>query len=262
MTHASRTRADLPKLSSRLILGTRTDSTTYSDATTRVLAWASIPESRYVCVSNVHVTMESYDSAEFRTIVNGADLVTPDGMPLVWALRMFGAGKATRVYGPTLTVHLLERATAEGVPVGFYGATPEVLERMSDRCRRRFPELRVVYAHAPPFRQLTAAEDATVVREINDSGARILFVGLGCPKQERWMAGHKGAVNAVMLGVGAAFDFLAGVKPQAPAWMQHVGLEWLFRLATEPRRLWRRYAYHNPRFVALLAGQYLKSLMI
>jgi N-acetylglucosaminyldiphosphoundecaprenol N-acetyl-beta-D-mannosaminyltransferase len=136
-----------------------------------------------------------------------------------------------------------------------------VLTRVLDVCRRRFVGVLVAYAHAPPFRQLTAEEDAAVVREINGSGARILFVGLGCPKQERWMASHKGRVNAVMLGVGAAFDFLAGVKPQAPAWMQRAGLEWLFRLATEPRRLWRRYAYHNPRFVALLAGQYFKSLI-
>ncbi len=250
-----------PALNSRLILGTRTDATSYSDAATRVLAWANTPESRYVCASNVHVTMEAYDSAEYRAIVNGADLVTPDGMPLVWALWLFGVAEATRVYGPTLTVHVLERAATAGVPVGFYGATLEVLTRMLDACRRRFAGLRVAYAHSPPFRELTAEEDAEVVREINRSGARILFVGLGCPKQERWMGSHKGRVKAVMLGVGVAFDFLAGVKPQAPVWLQRAGLEWLFRLATEPRRLWRRYAYHNPRFVALLAGQYVKSLI-
>ena len=252
---------ELPALTSRFILGTRTDSTSYSDATTRVLGWSSNPESRYVCVSNVHVTMESYDSAEYRAIVNGADLVTPDGMPLVWALRLLGVAEATRVYGPTLTVHVLGQAETAGVAVGFYGSSPEVLTGLLRTCERQFPRLRVAFAHAPVFRPLTEAEDAAAVREINDSGARILFVGLGCPKQERWMASHKGRVNAVMLGVGAAFDFLAGLKPQAPAWMQRVGLEWLFRLATEPRRLWRRYAYHNPRFVALLAGQYLKSLI-
>lgn len=252
---------NLPPLNSRLILGTRTDSTNYADAATRVLAWARMPESRYVCVSNVHVTMEAYDSAEFRAVVNGADLVTPDGMPLVWALRLLGVAEATRVYGPTLTVHVLERAATAEIPVGFYGSSPEVLARMLDACRRRFAGLRVAYAHAPPFRQLTAEEDAAVVREISSSGARILFVGLGCPKQERWMASHRGSVRAAMLGVGAAFDFLAGTKPQAPAWMQRAGLEWLFRLGTEPRRLWRRYVYHNPRFVALLAGQYLRSLI-
>jgi N-acetylglucosaminyldiphosphoundecaprenol N-acetyl-beta-D-mannosaminyltransferase len=248
-------------LNSRLILGARTDATSYSDAAARVLTWAARSESRYVCVSNVHVTMESYDSADYRAIVNAADLVTPDGMPLVWALRLFGVAEATRVYGPTLMVNVLERAAARGVAVGFYGATPEVLARLVDACQRRFPGLDVAYTYAPPFRVLAPEEDARVVGEINNSNARILFVGLGCPKQERWMASHKGSVNAVMLGVGAAFDFLAGAKRQAPRWMQNLGLEWLFRLATEPRRLWRRYAYHNPRFVALLARQYVQGLL-
>src|SRR5689334_10390850 len=154
--------ASLPALNSRVILGTRTDATSYPDAATRVLAWASTAESRYVCVSNVHVTMEAYDSAEFRAVVNAADLVTSDGMPLVWALRLFGVSEATRVYGPTLTVHLLERAAATGVAVGFYGTTPEVLASLLSRCRQRFPGLHVAYAHAPPFRQLTAEEDAAV----------------------------------------------------------------------------------------------------
>jgi N-acetylglucosaminyldiphosphoundecaprenol N-acetyl-beta-D-mannosaminyltransferase len=252
---------DCPALNSRFILGTRTDSTSYSDAAAQVLAWAAAPESRYVCASNVHVTMESHDSADFRRIMNEADLVVPDGRPLVWALRLFGVRAATQVRGSTLTVHVLERAAAELVAIGFYGGTSEVLARLLEACRARFPGLRVAYAHAPPFRQLTAEEDAAVVRAINGSGARILFVGLGCPKQERWMASQKGHVHAVMLGVGAALDFLAGVKPEAPVWMQHAGIEWLFRLATEPRRLWRRYAYHNPRFVAFLAGQYLKSFI-
>jgi N-acetylglucosaminyldiphosphoundecaprenol N-acetyl-beta-D-mannosaminyltransferase len=252
---------DFTALNSRFILGTRTDSTSYSDAAAQILAWAATPASRYVCASNVHATMESHDSADFRRIMNQADLVVPDGRPLVWALRLFGVRAATQVRGPTLTVHVLERAAAEGVGVGFYGGSPEMLRRLLEACGRRFPGLRVAYAYTPPFRQLSTDEDAAIVREMNSSGARILFVGLGCPKQERWMATHKGRVNAVMLGVGAALDFLAGVKPEAPVWMQHAGVEWLFRLATEPRRLWRRYAYHNPRFVALLAGQYLKSFI-
>lgn len=251
----------LPAVNSRVILGTRTDSTSYADAADHVLAWAETPQSRYVCLANVHLAMESHDSAEYRAIVNGADLVAPDGRPLVWALRLFGVGGATQVRGTALTVHVLERAAAETVPIGFYGGSPEVLAWLLEACRRRFPRLRVAYAHAPPFRQLTAEEDAAVVREINSSGTRVLFVGLGCPKQERWMASHKERVHAVMLGVGAALDFLAGVKPEAPVWMQHAGLEWVFRLATEPRRLWWRYAHHNPRFVALLAGQYLRFLL-
>lgn len=250
----------MESLNSRHILGMRTDSTSYTDATTRVIAWAAARESRYVCVANVHVAMESHDSNEFLGIVNGADLVTPDGMPLVWALRLFGVPDATRVRGPTLTLGMIERAAAADVPIGFYGATSVVLTHLLQACRRRFPGLRVVYAHAPPFRRLTTEEDAAIIRDINASGAGILFVGLGCPKQERWMASHKGSVHAVMLGVGAAFDFLAGTKSEAPEWMQRVGLEWLFRLAAEPRRLWWRYAYHNPRFIVLLAGQYLKSV--
>jgi N-acetylglucosaminyldiphosphoundecaprenol N-acetyl-beta-D-mannosaminyltransferase len=181
-------------------------------------------------------------------------------MPLVWALRLLGISDATRVRGPTLTERLIEHAAASGVAIGFYGAAPEVLRLLLKECWRRFPGIRVAYAYAPPFRVLTSDEDATVIREINESGAGILFVGLGCPKQERWMAAHKGSVNAVMLGVGAAFDFMAGVKPEAPEWMQRSGLEWLHRLATEPRRLWRRYAYHNPRFVVLLATQYLSTI--
>lgn len=252
----------LPALDSRFILGMRTDPTSYPDAATRVLSWAGAAESRYVCVSNVHVTMESHDSADYRAILNAADLVTPDGMPLVWALRLFGARGATQVRGPTLIVHLLERAAAAHMAVGFYGGSPEVLRLVLDVCRKRFAGLSVAYAYAPPFRPLTGSEDAAVVRDLNESGARILFVGLGCPKQERWMASHRGAVNAVMLGVGAAFDFLAGVKPEAPKWMQRAGLEWCFRLASEPQRLWRRYAYHNPRFVVLLAGQYLTSVTL
>ena len=249
-------------LASRLVVGTRVDATTYSDAVSRALAWAAQRESRYVCVANVHVAMESHDSAEYRAVINAADLSTPDGMPLVWALRVLGVPEATRVYGPTLTRKLLARAAAERVPVGLYGGTPEVLARMCKSCRDHFAGLQIAYSYAPPFRQLTPAEDEAIVLAINNSGARILFVGLGCPKQERWMASHKGRVKAVMLGVGAAIDFLAGAKPQAPAWMQSAGLEWLFRLGTEPRRLWRRYLYHNPRFLALFAGQYLKSRIV
>jgi N-acetylglucosaminyldiphosphoundecaprenol N-acetyl-beta-D-mannosaminyltransferase len=148
-------------------------------------------------------------------------------------------------------------AEREGIPVGFYGGAPAAMDRLFAVLRRRFPDLPVVYFYSPPFRPLSAAEDAVVVRQIRACGARILFVGLSTPKQERWMAAHRGRVPAVMLGVGAAFDFLAGVKPQAPLWMRSSGLEWVFRFATEPRRLWRRYLKHNPRFAALFALQLL-----
>jgi N-acetylglucosaminyldiphosphoundecaprenol N-acetyl-beta-D-mannosaminyltransferase len=203
------------------------------------------------------MVMEAYDDPGFRRVVNAADLVTPDGMPLVWGLRLLGMHGQDRVYGPELTLRVLAATEAAGVPVGFYGSAPEVLTRLLERVRRVYPRLEIAYAESPPFRSLSPKEDAEVVRKVNESGTRVLFVGLGCPKQERWMAAHRGRVRAVMLGVGAAFDFLAGTKPQAPRWMQNMGLEWLFRLLTEPRRLWRRYLIHNPRFALLFGLQLL-----
>jgi N-acetylglucosaminyldiphosphoundecaprenol N-acetyl-beta-D-mannosaminyltransferase len=235
----------------------RVDATSYDDATRRVLEWARSGESRYVCLATVNNVMEAVDSAEYRRVMNSADLVTPDGMPLVWGLRLQGAPSAGRVYGPDLTPAVLAAAECERIPVGFYGGTPEVLGKLLAAVRRRFPALDVAYAWPPPFRPLTPAEDERVTREINASGARIVFVGISSPKQDRWMAAHRGRIGAVMLGVGAAFDFLAGAKPQAPRWMQSSGLEWLFRLATEPRRLWRRYLKQNPRFLACFSLQLL-----
>ncbi|MCS6952659.1 MAG: WecB/TagA/CpsF family glycosyltransferase [Bryobacterales bacterium] len=237
------------------ILGMRVDATDYVRATRQIVAWARRGESRYVCCASVNNVMEAYDSAEFRRVMNGADLVTSDGMPLVWGLRRLGLPEATRVYGPRLTEHVLAAAAAEGLPVGFYGCTAEVLAQLRAAVQRRWPQLAIRYAFAPPFRPLRPEEDATVTAAIRTSGVRILFVGLSTPKQEYWMAAHRGRIPAVMLGVGAAFDFLAGTKPQAPAWMQGAGLEWLFRLATEPRRLWRRYLKHNPRFLVFFSFQ-------
>jgi N-acetylglucosaminyldiphosphoundecaprenol N-acetyl-beta-D-mannosaminyltransferase len=236
----------------------RVDRTSYQDAAERVLEWARDRQSRYVSAASVNNVMEAHDSSDFGRIMDQADLVTPDGMPLVWGLRLLGARGARRVYGPQLTERVLGAAEREGIPVGLYGGTPAVLGRLLSVLRRRWPRLKVPYAFAPPFRPLTGSEDAAVVGAIRDSGARILLIGLSTPKQERWMAAHRGSIPAVMLGVGAAFDFLAGVKPQAPAWMQNSGLEWLFRLATEPRRLFWRYLKHNPRFAALFAWQLLR----
>jgi N-acetylglucosaminyldiphosphoundecaprenol N-acetyl-beta-D-mannosaminyltransferase len=233
------------------IIGTRISITNYDLAVQHVLVWALESESRYVCIANVHMLMEAHDSLDYKVVVNSADLVTPDGMPLVWMLRLKGYSNQQRVYGPTLMLHVLEAAARDNVPVGFYGGSPEVLRSLLERMNDRFPSLKVAYSFSPSFQEISAEDDAEIVTHINASSARILFVGLGCPKQERWMAEHRGKVNAVMLGVGAAFDFHAGIKPQAPHWMQKIGLEWLYRFVTEPRRLWRRYLYHNPRFVFL-----------
>lgn len=233
------------------IIGVRIDAASYSDATKFVLNSAKMHESRYICIANVHMLMEAYDSEEYKKIINSADLVTPDGMPLVWMMRLKGHPNQQRVYGPTLMLHVLETATRENIPVGFYGSTPKVLQSLVERMQYKFPNLKVTYSVSPPFSEINQENDLETIKQINASSVRILFVGLGCPKQEIWMAEHHGKVNAVMLGVGAAFDFHAGVKPQAPLWMQKNGLEWFYRLITEPRRLWRRYFYHNPRFAFL-----------
>lgn len=231
------------------IIGIHLNPTIYSLATKMILNWSFQRESRIVFAANVHMIMEAHDSSSFKAIVNSADMVTPDGMPLVWMMRLKGQKGQQRVYGPTLMLHVLEAAAREAVPVGFYGSSPEVLQMLVGRMQAKFPTLKVAYSFSPPFHDLNAEEDLEIARNINASGTRVLFVGLGCPKQEKWMAAHRGKINAVMLGVGAGFDFHAGVKSQAPTWVQAAGLEWLYRLVAEPRRLWRRYLYHNPRFV-------------
>lgn len=239
---------------SRRILGMRVDATRYAGAAGAILDMARAGGGS-VCVASVHMVMEAFDDPAFRRLVNASELVTPDGVPLVWALRLLGVRDARRVYGPALLPEVCARAEAQGVPVGFYGGHRGVLDVLLATLRARFPRLEVPFGFSPPFRPLTPDEDARVVDAIAASGARVLFVGLGCPRQERWMAAHRERLSCAMVGVGAAFDFLAGAKPQAPAWMQDAGLEWLFRLASEPRRLWRRYLIHNPRFVFHFARQ-------
>ncbi len=239
-------------LERRRILGIGVDATSYEEATERVMEWARAGESRMVCLGVVASVMEARESARYREALESADIVTADGMPLVWMLRGLGARPASRVYGPDLTITVLWAAQAAGIAVGFYGSSEEVLARLIAKVQWRFPRLEVTFAEAPPY---PVGDDRDAVGRMAASGARILFVGLGGAKQDLWMAEHHGKVPAVMLGVGAAFDFLAGTKRQAPRWMQRSGLEWAFRLATEPRRLWRRYLRHNPRFAWLAVRQ-------
>lgn len=240
------------------VLGQHLDAVNYQQAVESVLCWARAGESRYVCVTNVHVVMEGWDRPAYRAVVNAADLITPDGVPLVWCLRALGLKSATRVYGPDLTWQVCERAEQEGLSIALYGGTDESLAAFVAALQLRYPRLQVACAIAPPFRPLQDAEDQAYTEAILQSGADILFVGIGCPKQECWMQAHVERLPLPMLGVGAAFDFHSGRVRQAPAWMQRLALEWLFRLMMEPRRLWRRYAWHNPRFILLFALQYLK----
>jgi N-acetylglucosaminyldiphosphoundecaprenol N-acetyl-beta-D-mannosaminyltransferase len=233
----------------------RVDEMSYRRVIDTVLRWASGAESRYVCISTVHMVMEAFDSSAFRAIVNGADIVAADGMPVIWASRRLGLDRQDRVFAPDLTDLLCAAAAGHGTAVGFYGSSPQVLADLVAALQRRHPQLRVAFQLSPPFRPLTPAEDEEIVRQINESGVRIIFVGLGCPKQERWMSEHRGRVAATMLGVGWAFDVLAGHSRTAPRWVQRSALEWLYRLILNPRKLWRRHLKNNPRFIALLALQ-------
>ena len=212
----------------------------------------------YVCVSTVHMAMESYDDPEFAAKVNAADVIVTDGMPVVWMQRLQGKKNATRLRGNDLTLLLCEYAEANGLKVGFYGGKQVVIEAILERARRDFPNLHIAYAYSPPFRSLAAEEDVSVTAAIKSAAPDILFVGLGCPKQENWMAAHTNELKSVMLGVGAAFDFFAGNVKESPAWLGRLGLEWMFRLAQEPGRLWRRYLLLNPRFIMLAIRQLLQ----
>ena len=239
------------------ILGLRVEASSYKTVTDRALTWARARDSRTLLFATVHMVMEAFDHPGFQAAVNGADIVNPDGMPLVWALRALGERHASRVYGPDASVAMLAAAEEAAIPVGFYGGTPETLSKLISNTELKHPRLEIAFQMSPPFRALSAEEDRAIEEQINASGARILFIGLGCPRQELWANAHRGRIKAVMFVVGAAFDFLAGTKPQAPRWMMRSGLEWLYRLVCEPRRLWARYLKQNPRFVVFFLQQWI-----
>lgn len=240
------------------VLGVRVDRLNLGSATAAIADAVASRRCGYVCVTGVHGVMESRRDPRCREIHNGATLVTPDGMPLVWLLKLAGYSDADRVYGPDLMLAAFADGLARGHRHFLYGATERTLDRLQANLRRRFPGARIVGSHAPPFRPPTPEESAAVAEAINASGADIVWVGLSTPKQEFWMAANRPRLDAPLLvGVGAAFDFHAGLKPQAPRILQRSGLEWAFRLGCEPRRLWRRYLTNNPRFVAALAAQFV-----
>jgi N-acetylglucosaminyldiphosphoundecaprenol N-acetyl-beta-D-mannosaminyltransferase len=212
--------------------------------------WIEARTPNYVCVTGVHGIMESQNNPRLRQIHNQAGLVTPDGMPLVWLSKFGGQRHVDRVYGPDLMLAFCQHAVARGYRHFLYGSSEEVLAQLEYNLRQRIPDIHLVGSYSPPFRALTAEEDQAIVEQINAAAPDVVWVGLSTPKQEQWMAAHVGRLSApVLVGVGAAFDFHAGTKQQAPYWMQRSGLEWFFRLVTEPRRLWRRYLYNNPRFI-------------
>ena len=235
------------------VLGVHVSAVSMAEAVTEIERWVTEDQRRYVCVTGVHGVMESRRDPTLQRIHNDSGLTTPDGMPLVWCARAAGFGGVERVYGPDLMLEVCRAGVQAGWRHYFYGGAPGVAEQLADRLSRRFEGLAVAGTWCPPYRELRDDEVDEVVARVNASGADIVWVGLSTPKQERWMAAFRERLAApVLLGVGAAFDFHAGRVRQAPALLQRAGLEWAFRLAVEPGRLWRRYLRNNPAFVAAI----------
>jgi N-acetylglucosaminyldiphosphoundecaprenol N-acetyl-beta-D-mannosaminyltransferase len=240
------------------VLGVKVSAINMQRAVAIIDGWIQSREQHYVTITGVHGIMESQRDPSIRDIHNRAGLVTPDGMPLVWISHRRGRRDVERVYGPDLLLELCSISDWRGYRHYFYGGAPGVAEQLADRLRARYPALQVVGTYCPPFRPMSEDEDSALVTRMNEADPDIIWVGLSTPKQERWMHAHIGRLSApVLIGVGAAFDFHAGLKAQAPKWMQRNGLEWLFRLKSEPRRLWKRYLRNNPSFVALILLQEL-----
>jgi N-acetylglucosaminyldiphosphoundecaprenol N-acetyl-beta-D-mannosaminyltransferase len=247
---------------SRPVLGIPLALTDYERTLDWIDATAEQGGRGYVCVAAVHTVMAAAEDPELRAAVLGASFTVPDGQPLVWALNGLGARVPGRVYGPELMDRACARAAGTGRRMFLYGGrNPGALAELARQLRLRHPGLQIVGGHCPPFRPLADAEEDALAAEINRTRAEVVWVGIGVPKQEKWMARMRDRLDApVLVGVGAAFDFHAGLVPQAPAALQRLGLEWAYRLAHEPRRLWRRYLRYNPRFVLGFARQYVSHL--
>lgn len=250
-------------LSTEPLLSVNVHCTNYAQAVEQVSEWIehAVDSTRYIVQSNVNSIVVAQENPYYATVIRGADLSVPDGMPLVWLLRLKGHQIKDRVYGPDLMLLLCEEAAKKGWRCFLYGGAPGVPEQLKEVLEKRFPGLNIVGTYSPPFRELTADEDREICRMINDTKPDILWVGLGSPKQDIWMYEHREKLDvSVMHGVGAAFDFLTGRVKQAPRWMMNAGLEWLFRLFQEPRRLWRRYTLTNAKFIYyLLRSIFVKS---
>jgi N-acetylglucosaminyldiphosphoundecaprenol N-acetyl-beta-D-mannosaminyltransferase len=242
------------------VLGVNVDAVQIPDAISRIENWIAAGErGRYVTLTNVHAVMEAHHDASFQQVLNQAAMVCPDGMPLVWLGRLRGLGLQRRVYGPDLFWDFCRATQSRHYKHYFYGGAPGVADRLAQQLQQTFPGVRIAGCYSPPFRSLSDAEKSAVVKMINQAAPDLLWVGLGCPKQEFWMHEYAGLLNVpVMLGVGQAFDIYAGNLRQAPGWMREHGLEWLFRLCLEPRRLWKRYLVYNTGFLFAIALQFCR----
>lgn len=240
------------------ILGVGVSAVNLPEAVERIACWVERRQREYVVVCPVYTLMQGFERPDLNAIFAQAGLVTPDGMPLVFLSRRMGYTAVGRVYGPDLLEAFSARAAKRGYRNFYYGGAEGVAEELARTLGEKYPGLLVAGAESPPYRELSEAEKALVAQRINDSGADVVWVGLGSPKQDYWMAEFRARLDApVLIGVGAAFDFLTGRVPQAPRWMQRAGLEWLYRLLQEPGRLWRRYIIYNPKFLWYVALQRL-----
>lgn len=231
----------------------------YKSMLDKIFQYVQSSVSSYVCVANVHMLVEAYNDKKFASIVNEADLVTADGNPLTWGLKFVYRIKQERIAGMDLLPDLLQLCSQKNIPVYFYGGTQEMLNHTSNYININYPSLQVAGLFSPPFRPLTLEEDLEIVSQINSSGAKLVFVALGCPKQEKWMASMKGRINSTMIGIGGALPVMIGMQKRAPEWMQKASLEWLFRLSQEPKRLFKRYAVTNTTFLYLLTKEIIRN---
>ncbi len=228
----------------------------YNNFVTDLLKLSEKQDSSYVCVSNVHMTIEAYDDNNFLNIVNNADIATPDGMPLVKAMKYLYGINQDRVAGMDLMPSLMKECEIENKSIFLYGSTDKVLEKIISKAKQDFPRLQIK-TYAPPFRDLSLDEKKNIIDTINMQGYDFVFVALGCPKQEKWMAEHKNIIQSCMIGLGGAFEVYSEVKSRAPKWIQDYSLEWLYRLVQDPKRLWKRYLYTNNMFIFLLLKQFV-----
>lgn len=240
----------LPKFE---LLGINFTASDYENITKAIINHASQHQSIGLSALAVHGLIEAYENPVLHKLIHTIHYVVPDGQPIKWCLNYFHqANLQDRVYGPTLTLNVLEKANAQKLRIFLYGSTEKTLIRFRENISRHYPLIEIVGYHVDRFRNATKEEDEQDIEKINQSGAHIILVGRGCPRQEIWVAEHIGKINGVMLAVGAAFDFHANTLHQAPVWMQNNGLEWLFRLIQEPRRLWKRYLFTNSKFIYLI----------
>lgn len=230
----------------------------YEQFMSELLSLAKDKQSSYICVANVHMTIEAYNDKKFEAIVNNANITTPDGMPLAKAIKYIYGIEQDRVAGMDLTSDIMRKSEQDNLSIFVYGLTDKTLNIFIDRAKKEFPKLKIK-GYSPPFRELDNNEKNKIIKMINNYSPNFVFVALGCPKQEKWMAEHEGKINSCMIGLGGALEVYAGVKKRAPKWMQANSLEWLYRLIQDPKRLWKRYFYTNNLFIILLIKQLIQK---